>query len=652
MGDQIGVTVSGTLYFIPYKEFKRILKLEVNPIKKTSLFSAMCRINTLYMIARSGSGHIGSSFSSMDIMSWLQLNELKIPSENDADSVRDIFFSSKGHDAPGLYSTFIGLGKLDFELIHKLRRIGGLPGHPDISTPNIITNTGSLGMGISKAKGMVAANRLKNRSGNIFVLTGDGELQEGQIWESLISAANNKMHEITVIVDHNKLQSDTLVSKVSDLGDLEAKFAAFGWHVSRCDGHDLKAFSELLSEGKKIKDRPKVIIADTIKGKGVSFMQHTVIDSDIELYKFHSGAPTDDAYVRALQELIDDVNDQLNLINTDILELEKIVRPSALQIEKPQRLIPAYSDALLDQAEKNSNLVALNADLILDTGLIPFQKQFSNRFIECGIAEQDMVSQAGGMALSGLLPVVHSFACFLTTRPIEQVYNNATEKTKIIYVGSLAGVLPGGPGHSHQAIRDIATMASIPGIIAMEPSCESEVKALFDWCINIAKGPCYLRLNSLPWQIAYQKVPVQNVVMGCGQILRDGNSIAIISHGPAMLSSAIEAAEQINTTTGVSIKVINLPWLNYVDLVWLKTVLNGIKNLITLEDHYSMGGQSDLIARVLSMSPIDKILLTNICVKGIPAGGTNAEVLANEGLDSTYVANKIKQIINDGQIFE
>lgn len=652
MGDQIGVTVSGTLYYVPYKEFKRILKLEVNPIKKTSLFSAMCRINTLYMIARSGSGHIGSSFSSMDIMSWLQLNELRIPSENDTDSTRDVFFSSKGHDAPGLYSTFIGLGKLDFELIHKLRRIGGLPGHPDISTPNIITNTGSLGMGISKAKGMVTANRLKNRSGNIYVLTGDGELQEGQIWESLISAANNKMHEITVIVDHNKLQSDTLVSKVSDLGDLEAKFAAFGWHVSRCDGHDMKAFSDLLAVGKEIKDRPKVIIADTIKGKGVSFMQHTVIDSDIELYKFHSGAPTDDAYVRAVQELIDDVNDQLNLINTDILELETIVRPLALQIENQQRLIPAYSDALLDQAGKNSNIVALNADLILDTGLIPFQKQFPDRFIECGIAEQDMVSQAGGMALAGLLPVVHSFACFLSTRPNEQVYNNATEKTKIIYVGSLAGVLPGGPGHSHQAIRDIATMASIPGMIAMEPSCESEVKAMFDWCINVASGPCYLRLNSLPWLITYQKAPVQNVVLGCGQILRDGKSVAIISHGPAMLSSAIEAAEQVNTTTGVSIKVINLPWLNYVDLVWLKTELNGIENLITLEDHYSMGGQSDLIARVLSMSSIDNILHTNISVKGVPTGGTNAEVLAHEGLDSTYVANKIKQIISDGQVFE
>ena len=116
--------------------------------------------------------------------------------------------------------------------------------------------------------------------------------------------------------------------------------------------------------------------------------------------------------------------------------------------------------------------------MVLDTGLIPFAEKFPDRFIECGIAEQDMVSQAGGMALKGLLPIVHSFACFLTARPSEQIYNNSTEHTKIIYVGTLAGVLPGGPGHSHQGVRDISTMSAIPGMIVFEPSCEDEVESL------------------------------------------------------------------------------------------------------------------------------------------------------------------------------
>ena len=166
----------------------------------------------------------------LDVVSWLYLNELK----ND-----DLYFSSKGHDAPGLYAVLIALGTLPFGKLHGLRRLDGLPGHPDVGVPGMVINSGSLGMGISKAKGMVRADRLKGHKRRYYVLTGDGELQEGQIWESLISAANSNMGEITAIVDHNKLQSDYRVSQTSDLGDLKAKFASFGWHVERCDGHDL-----------------------------------------------------------------------------------------------------------------------------------------------------------------------------------------------------------------------------------------------------------------------------------------------------------------------------------------------------------------------------------------------------------------------------
>src|SRR5262249_7416079 len=158
------------------------------------------------MIAKAGSGHIGSSFSSMDILSWLMLNEL---------APEDVFFSSKGHDAPGYYSVLLGTGKLNYDHIHKLRKLGGLPGHPDIHTPGIHTNTGSLGMGISKAKGMLAAKKQAGDKGRVFVLTGDGEWQEGQGWESLISAANHKTDKLIVIIDHNKLQSDTFVKNVS-----------------------------------------------------------------------------------------------------------------------------------------------------------------------------------------------------------------------------------------------------------------------------------------------------------------------------------------------------------------------------------------------------------------------------------------------------
>ena len=157
------------------------------------------------------------------------------------------------------------------------------------------------------------------------------------------------------------------------------------------------------------------------------------------------------------------------------MRLEQREAPVRTPPERPQRLIQAYSDALVGEAEREPRLVALDADLRLDTGLVAFRERFPERFFECGIAEQDMVSQAGAMALAGLLPVCHSFACFITPRANEQIFNAATEGTKVLYHGSLVGLVPGGPGHSHQSVRDIALMGSVPGMAALEPYCEAEV---------------------------------------------------------------------------------------------------------------------------------------------------------------------------------
>src|SRR5947199_6584890 len=258
------------LSFVPLDVLRRARGIG-DPIVRAAILADLCRLNTLYMIMNAGSGHIGSSFSSMDLIAWLWTDYLV--DANSHTPSADIYFSSKGHDAPALYALLIALEKLDFDLVHKLRRFGGLPGHPDVSTPFIATNTGSLGMGISKAYGMARAKRFAGRTGRIVVMTGDGELQEGQIWESLQPCANEKLGEIIVVVDHNKLQSDSAVSAVSDLGVIEDKFRAFGWEVARADGHDLPAVKEVFRIFDSVRDKPKVLIADTVKGKGVSFME-------------------------------------------------------------------------------------------------------------------------------------------------------------------------------------------------------------------------------------------------------------------------------------------------------------------------------------------------------------------------------------------
>jgi transketolase len=627
------------LFLVPKSEFERINALKISPEAYTAIFATFCRINTLYMIKRAGSGHIGSSFSSLDIVSWLFLNELRL-AEPGSTVPQDIYYSSKGHDVPGFYAVLIGKGLLDFECLHTLRRLNGLPGHPDVSIPYIEANTGSLGMGISKAKGMVRANRLLGRESHIYVLTGDGELQEGQFWESLQSAVNHRLSEITVIVDHNKIQSDTWVAKVSDLGDLEKKLAAFGWYVARCNGHDLHAVSQVLATLKTVTDRPKILIADTIKGKGVSFMEK--MEPEQRLYRFHSGAPDDGTYGRGVAELVETANQQLTSVGASPLSLETLPLPERTLPQNPQRLISAYSETLVEQAQQHSNLVVLDADLALDCGLLAFEEKFPDRFFECGIAEQDMVSQAGGMALKGLLPIVHSFACFLSTRPNEQIYNNATEKTKVIYVGSLAGLVPGGPGHSHQSVRDISALAAVPGLLAIEPSCAMEVALALDYCVNRTSQSSYLRLVSIPCQIPYELPSSYQLERGKGIVLQEGEDGILFGYGPVLLPQAYYASKLLREDYNLTLKVVNLPWLNYVDLDWLKQIVEGHCRIFTLDNHYVIGGQGEIIASGLAQLGLTQSLrVKHFGVLDIPKCGQNEEVLRAHRLDAESLAADI-----------
>ena len=623
------------LYYVDKSEFDRVVALPADAVARSELFATLCRINALYMIKHAGSGHIGSSFSSLDIVSWLMLNVLD-------EAAGDVYYSSKGHDVPGFYAVLTALGRLPFEKIHTLRRLHGLPGHPDVATPGVVTNTGSLGMGVSKAKGFVMANRLRGRDGRVFVLTGDGELQEGQFWESLPTAVQRGMSEITVIVDHNKLQSDTYVSRVNDLGDLDAKFRAYGWQVFRCNGHDLVEFGACLTAATAVSDRPQVIIADTVKGRGVSFMEHTAMEPDQRLYRFHSGAPDDNTYRRAAEELIEKAQTQVRALGTSPLRVEnKTVAPIAA-MSGMQRMIPAYGQALVREAEANPAIVVLDADLAMDCGLLPFEQRCPQRFIECGIAEQDMVSQAGALALKGFVPVVHSFACFLSARPNEQIYNNATERTRVVYVGSLAGLLPGMPGHSHQAVRDIASLGAVPGLTLLEPSCEQEVAMALRYCVTQAAGSSYLRLVSIPCAVPFRLPEDYRFTEGRGVLLRDGKDAVLFSYGPVMLAQAWLAAELLEARHGLRITVINLPWLNHVDTAWLRETVQGHRWVFTLDDHYVAGGQGRMLAaHIAQLSWMIPPQIHHFGVREIPHCGQHDEVLRAHGLDAASLAAEI-----------
>jgi len=630
---------------ITQEEFKRINNSDISKYDKLSIIADMCRANTLTAVKIAGSGHLGSSLSAMDTTVFLYyqvMNTCKIGIDH---KDRDIYFSSKGHDVPGFYSILYSLGILPKEKLIKLRRLGGLDGHPDVKIPGVECNSGSLGMGISKARGMMAAKKMAGNKGNVFVLTGDGELQEGQIFEALQTTVQQKVNDLIVIVDHNKVQSDKMVEKITDLGELETKFQSFGWHVSRCDGHDFSALEKIFADFRKINDKPKILIADTIKGNGVSFMEHPrALEDAGGLYKWHAGAPDDESFKKGYQEIISKINDRLTGAGIGTLNLEPIPQEKETKSSVSQEYVAnSFGHALVEIGKKRKDIVVLDADLAADCRIREFEDKYPERFIENGIAEQDMVSMAGGLALQGFLPVVNSFAAFLASRANEQIYTNASEGTRIIYVCHYAGVIPAGPGKSHQSIRDISLFGALPDFEIIQPCNAVETEMALNYCVKKSFNNCVLRLIIGPSPRIVELPNNYRFEIGKGTVIRDGEDGLLFCYGPVMLNEAL-VANEILLKQGFSLKVVNMPWLNRINITWLADSIKDLNAIYVLEDHALEGGLGDYLLRTM----IKENLLESrhyrcYPVKGFPACGTPIEALKYHGLDGASISKKILQ---------
>lgn len=255
------------------------------------------RIDILKMLNKASSGHTGGSLSAVDIITTLYLHKMKHDPKRPEWKDRDRFVLSKGHGAPALYATLARSGYFDREELFTLRKLGSsLQGHPcRISTPGVEVSTGSLGQGLSMANGIALALKLDAIPARVYCLLGDGEVQEGQVWEAAMSSAHFKLDNICAIVDKNGLQIDGSVEKIMTIDPLAEKFISFGWNVLEIDGHDYEQIISALDSAEEVIGKPTVVIAKTIKGKGVSFFENK--------YEYHGVAPTDDELERALKEL-------------------------------------------------------------------------------------------------------------------------------------------------------------------------------------------------------------------------------------------------------------------------------------------------------------------------------------------------------------
>ena len=642
------------LNLIPRAELERVAGVVVDPDARVSTLADMCRVNALVAVKRAGSGHIGSSFSAMDVVAFLLFEELNTARLGWEHPDRDVYFSSKGHDVPGLYAALFALGIIPRERFLRLRRFGGLDGHPDVGVPGIEVNSGSLGMGISKGRGIAWAKRHLRRGGRVVVMVGDGELQEGQNYEGLQAAAHEGLSGLTVVVDRNELQSDKRTEEIVSLGELESRFRAFGWHVESCDGHDVPALRSAFAACRQVADRPQVVVARTIKGKGVSFMEHPVALSEGGgTYRWHAGAPDDDAFERAFAELVGRVQERFADLRLTPLELEPVDsvddrRAGSLVGEPesgagPQRaeyVVDAFGDELVRLGLERKGLVVLDADLASDCRVRAFELAYPDRFVECGIAEQDMVSTAAGLARHGLLPVANSFASFLAARANEQIYNQASEGSKVVYALHYAGLIPAGPGKSHQSVRDISLLAALPGTTIVQPGSSEETRALLRWAVLEAEGNVAVRLAIGP---SPRRLELPALVCpGRGHVLREGSAAVLFAYGPVMLHEALTAAEELHDN-GVGLMVVAMPWLNQFDAEWLDDVLGAHEHVFVLEDHSPVGALADALRRQQTGRRI-----VAFGVEGWPACGTPQEALRHHGLDGHSLADRMSACLGAG----
>lgn len=271
--------------------------MDLNIKKQLQKKAVEIRMNIIEGTYNAGSGHPGGSLSCADIVTYLYFNKMNVDANNPKDENRDRFVLSKGHAAPALYGALAEKGYFPKEDIKTLRKINShLQGHPDMNkTPGVDISTGSLGIGLSNACGMALSSKLKNLNNRVYVICGDGEIQEGQIWEAAMFASHYCIDKLTLFVDANRLQIDGKTADVMSVEPIDKRFESFGWYAQRIDGHDFDAIEKAVENAEKVTGKPSVIVCDTIKGKGVSFMEDKA--------GWHGVAPKKEEYELAMAEL-------------------------------------------------------------------------------------------------------------------------------------------------------------------------------------------------------------------------------------------------------------------------------------------------------------------------------------------------------------
>src|SRR5580765_5720477 len=549
------------------------------------------RIDSIRATSEAGSGHPTSCCSMADIMAALFFAEMRFDPKEPHNPDSDRFVLSKGHAAPILYAAWAEAGAFDRSELLKLRRIDSdLEGHPTPRLSFVDVATGSLGQGICAAIGTALNARRIKSDYRTYVMLGDGETAEGSVWEAADVAAVDGLDSLCGITDVNGLGQSRATMWGHDMEALAGRWRAFGWHAIVIDGHDIAAILDALAEARRTKGRPTMILAKTIKGKGVSFVEGK---DGWHGKAFKKGEELD----RALAEFEKQFVPAPASVNLTATIAKPAARPRG--VDSPRPMAPptykpgdeiatreAYGVALAKLGEADARVVALDADVKNSTFSDKFEKVFPERFYENFIAEQVMVGAAMGLAARGAIPFPSTFACFLS-RAADFVRMAAISNVGIKIAGSHAGVSIGEDGPSQMALEDLAMYRAEPNYTVLYPSDAVSAERLLA-LMAYHPGPAYMRTSRPKTPVIYGND--DTFPIGGLKVLRESAAdVATVIGAGITVFEALKAYDQLKAA-GTAIRVIDLYSLQPIDqaaLVAAGRATGG--HLLTVEDHYSAG---------------------------------------------------------------
>jgi transketolase len=603
--------------------------------------AAQLRVDSIRAAGSAGSGHPTSSLSAADLLATLMSRHLRYDWQHPDAPGNDHLVFSKGHASPLLYSVYKAAGVVsDQELMEGYRRFDQrLEGHPTPVLPWVDVATGSLGQGLPDAVGIALAGKhLENSPYRVWALTGDSELAEGSMWEAFATAAHYQLTNLITIVDVNRLGQRGPTALGWDLETYAARVEAFGMRAVLIDGHDVTEIDEALALAATEQDRPLVILARTVKGRGVPEVEDEL--------NWH-GKPLEEDVARSA---IAQLGGQRDIVVTG-------PRPPAVDAPPHTRgelSLPtfelgeevatrkAYGAGLAALGTADPRVVALDGEVSNSTGVSTFIEEHPDRFFEMFIAEQQMVAAATGLSTRGYIAFASSFAAFLT-RAADFIRMAPVSRADLRLVGSHAGVEIGADGPSQMGLEDLAMIAATQGSTVLYPSDATSTVALVEQMADTS-GVSYLRTTRGAYPVLYgseERFPV-----GGSKTLRssDGDAVTLIGAG-VTLHQAVAAADAL-AEEGIRARVIDAYSIKPIDGEGIRAAVAATGGrVVVAEDHHAEGGLGAAVLAALTAEPVSDLHVKHLAVDGVPGSGDTAELLAWAGIDAEHIAAAARSVL-------